>query len=493
MKFKTCSALLLAALMAGSLAACGSASAGTSAQTDSAQETINAAFDQNGFGSDGSVAADTLSYTAGSDRFTDRDLDQTPDLTGATEYTVKNNLDIEITAAGVYVLSGTAQNVTVLVDAGDEDKVQLVLDGLTLTNEDSPCIYVKNADKVFVTTTDSENSLSVTGAFTADGDTNTDAVIFSKDDLVLNGVGVLTITSTENGITSKDDLKVTGGTLTIDCAADALEANDAIAVADGTFTITTEKDGLHAENDEDDAQGTVYISGGAFTITAGSDAIQGTAAVQIDGGTFDLTAREGIEAAWVIINDGTIHISASDDGINAARKSSAVSPAVEINGGSLTIVMGQGDTDGIDSNGDLTITGGTVDITGNSPFDYDGTAARTGGTLIVNGEEADEITNQFGGMGPGMGGQRPDFGGADGSTGATPDWEQMPELPDDWDGQMPDFSGDWDGERPEPPDGWDGQRPQGGPFGGRGGTQGSPDAWGYGSSGDYAATAAVTE
>ena len=96
------------------------------------------------------------------------------------------------------------KNASIIVNAGDEDKVQIVLDGVSITNESTPCIYVKSADKVFVTTTDSENTLTVTGSFTADGDTNTDAVIFSKDDLVLNGVGTLTISSTDNGIAGKD-------------------------------------------------------------------------------------------------------------------------------------------------------------------------------------------------------------------------------------------------------------------------------------------------
>jgi hypothetical protein len=94
----------------------------------------------------------------------------------------------------------------------DDAKVQLVLDGVSITNTDSPAIYVVSADKCFVTTTDSVSTLTVTGTFAADGDTNIDAVIFSKDDLVLNGTGTLNISSTGNGITSKDDLTVTGGT-----------------------------------------------------------------------------------------------------------------------------------------------------------------------------------------------------------------------------------------------------------------------------------------
>ena len=121
------------------------------------------------------------------DMFTARDLEQTADLSEAQSYTITDGQTIEITSEGVYVITGTASNASIVVEAGDEDKVQIVLDGVSITNDSAPCIYVKSADKVFVTTTDSENSLTVTGTFSADGDTNTDAVIFSKDDLVLNG------------------------------------------------------------------------------------------------------------------------------------------------------------------------------------------------------------------------------------------------------------------------------------------------------------------
>ena len=112
----------------------------------------------------------------------------------------------------------------------------------------------------------------------------------------------------------------------------------------------------------------------------------------------------GIEATYVKINEGNINISAADDGINAGNKSNNYSVTIEINGGNITIAMGQGDTDGIDSNGNLYINGGTINITGNSPFDYDGTAEYNGGTLIVNGSQTNTITNQM--MGGGMNGGR---------------------------------------------------------------------------------------
>ena len=346
------------------------------------------------------------------DLFSDRDLRQTADLSEAVYYDLSDNSNITITSAGVYVISGSASEASVIVEAGDDDKVQLVLNGVTVNNSSSPAIYVKNADKVFVTTAEGTTSnLTVTGTFSADSTTNTDAVIFSKDDLVLNGLGTLNINSTDNGVSSKDDLKITGGTINITCSSDALEANESIAVADGAVTINSGKDGLHAENDEDNAAGYIYICGGTFDITANSDGVQATTVAQIDGGSLTISAAEGIEGTFVQINGGTVNISAGDDGINAASKSSAVSVTIEINGGEVTVNMGQGDTDGIDSNGNLYINGGTVSVNANSPFDYDGQGQLNGGTVYVNGAQTTQLNNQMmgGGMMGGM--QGGDMGG----------------------------------------------------------------------------------
>ena len=354
-----------------------------------------------GTGSDSSAGYSSALDTA--DLFTSRDLEQEADLSEAKAVTVSDGETVTIKTGGVYVIKGTASNAQILVTASDDDKVQLVLDGVSITNESIPCIYVKNADKVFVTTTESENTLSVTGTFTADGDTNTDAVIFSRDDLTLNGKGILNISSTDNGISSKDDLKITGGTINITCTSDALEANDSILMADGTVAVSTSKDGLHAENDEDNTKGYIYIRGGNLTVEAGDDAVHATTIAQVDGGTLTLTGREGIEGTWIQINDGTVSISASDDGINAGQKSQIATPTAEFNGGTVTIVMGSGDTDAVDSNGNLIINGGTLDITAQSPFDYDGSGQLNGGTLIVNGTETTSLANQMGGGGMGGG------------------------------------------------------------------------------------------
>ena len=384
---------LLTAVLSLMLCGCGSsAPANTAAEPE---QTANNSVE--------TVVVETDS-SDDSERFTERDLQQTPDLSDAVYYTVSDGENITISEEGVYVLSGNAEEVTVAVDAADDSKVQIVLDGVSIKNSSSPVIYVKNADKVFVTTTDSENIVQVTGSFSSDGETDTDGVIFSKDDLVLNGVGTLTISSSENGVVCKDELKITGGTYYVTATSKAFEANDSILINDGSFTITAGTDGFHSENDEDDTKGEVVILGGSININAKDDAIHGQSAVTIEGGTLDIEAGEGIESTQVTIRDGTLNITASDDAINAGQKSKAYSPVITISGGNITIVMAAGDTDAIDSNGDIYISGGTIDITAQSPFDYDGKGEYTGGTIVVNGETINSLSNQM--MGGFAGGNR---------------------------------------------------------------------------------------
>ena len=360
------------------------------------------------------TTAQTTDAKSSSDLFSERDLSAAYDdeviqveLTGSGATADSDNVSISgsnvvITGSGTYLVSGKLENGSIIVDTSKEDKVQLVLSGVSIHSETYAAIYVKQADKVFVTLTEgTENTLSNGGTFTQQDDNNVDAVIFAKDDLTLNGSGSLTVTSPAgHGIVGKDEVTITGGVYEITAAKCAIRANDSIAIADGTFTLTAGTDGLHAENDDDDTLGNIYITGGTFTINARDDAIHANTLLQIDGGSFEITGAEGLEATYIQINNGDISVSASDDGVNAAKKSSAYTPTVEINGGTLTVVMGAGDTDGIDSNGNLIITGGTVNVTGNSTFDVDGTVSFTGGTVIINGQQVSSIPNQM--MGGGM-------------------------------------------------------------------------------------------
>ena len=139
----------------------------------------------------------------------------------------------------------------------------------------------------------------------------------------------------------------------------------------------------------------IYIGGGSLTIQAGDDGIHANSVAQIDGGALTIRAAEGIEGTCVQINGGVISIQAGDDGINAARKSSAYNAVIIINGGDITVAMGAGDTDGIDSNGNIIVNGGTIRVTGNSTFDYDGSAQYNGGVIIANGQQVSTIPNQM--------------------------------------------------------------------------------------------------
>lgn len=325
--------------------------------------------------------------------FTSRDLEQSADLAESVSIGLENNTDVNITEEGVYVISGDTQNTTIIIDADDEAKVQLVLDGVNITNEDSPAIYIKSSDKVFITTTDSNNNMEVTGNFEADGETNLDSVIFSKSDLVLNGTGTLTITSEKgNGISSKDDLKITGGVYEINASADGIEANDSIRIYDGDITIVSDKDAIHCENEDDTTLGYIYILNGTMNISAADDAIRGNSIIQIDGGAINIEkCAEGIEATYIQINGGDINIYATDDGINATEKSD-YDIVIEVNGGTITVSVATGDTDAFDSNGVIYINGGIIDITAVSSFDANVLAELNGGVVTVNGQIITEIT-----------------------------------------------------------------------------------------------------
>ena len=328
--------------------------------------------------------------------FTNRDLKQEVDLSKATELELRSKAEVVVQEKGIYILSGNYTDTAVIVEADEKDKIQFILDNLSISNRSVPAIYVKSADKVYITTTDSENSLQVTGNYTQDGDTNLDAVIFSRSDLVLNGTGTLEIVSAKgNGISSKDDLKITGGTLMVTSSADGLEANDSISVYDGEIVIESGKDGLHSENEEDPLSGYIYIRNGVLKISAYDDAIRGNSVVQIDGGDINIeTCQEGVEATSIQINGGDLVIYATDDGINAAYKT-RMNVAVEVNGGNIDVTMANGDTDALDSNGDFFINGGTINVvTSRSSFDVNGQALLLGGKLTVNGQAMTELTSQ---------------------------------------------------------------------------------------------------
>lgn len=241
------------------------------------------------------------------DMFTERDLAGTYEesgavyvtlsddgITGETDGVVIDGQTVTITEEGTYVFSGTLSEGQIVVDA-DDAKVQIVLDNVDITCATNAVVYVKSADKVFVTLAEgSQNTLRNTDEYVAIDDNNIDAVIFSKSDLTLNGTGSLTIESANgHGIVSKDDLKITGGTYDITAAGHALSGKDSVRIADGTFVLTAGKDGIHSENEDNEEKGYIYIADGDFTITSDGDGMDASNIVQIEDGTFDITAGGG--------------------------------------------------------------------------------------------------------------------------------------------------------------------------------------------------------
>ena len=232
------------ALMTVTLGACSLTSQSSTSTSASATTTQTATS---------TTKTDTSSY------FTDRDQDASYDESTATKISLSGSKaktsgdgasvsgsTVTITSAGTYVLSGSSENVQIVVKAGDQDKVQIVLDGVTMTGTDA-AIVVENADKIFITLAEgSKNSISDSANHT---NTDYDAAIYSKEDLTFNGSGRLTIEGKYgNAVESNDDLRITGGTYTIKGYKNGLSANDAINIKEASLDITATEDAIHADN-----------------------------------------------------------------------------------------------------------------------------------------------------------------------------------------------------------------------------------------------------
>ena len=200
---------------------------------------------------------------------------------------------VYISAKGTYLLSGSCASGQIVVEVSKEDKVQLVLNGLNLTCTDSAPLYVICADKVGLTLAPgSENSFTDAAVYTRVFEKEPNACVCSRDDLSINGTGSLTVTGlNNNGIGTKDDLRIVSGTITVTAVKNALKGNDSVAIKGATIVLDAGKDAIKAENAEDAGKGFVYIESGDITITAGDDAIQGQQDVTIKGGSITVSAE----------------------------------------------------------------------------------------------------------------------------------------------------------------------------------------------------------
>lgn len=265
-----------------------------------------------------------------------------------------------ITAGGDYVLSGAMEG-SIIVQAGDKDKVHIVLNNAAVSNPSGPALYVKTADKVVLTLPDgTKNTLEDGAGYAADAE-GADAAVYSKADLTINGTGSLTVTgSTAHGIVSKDDLTIISGSLTVTAVKDALSGKDSVTIRDGAFTLTAGSDGISSDNEEA-GKGTVLIEGGQFTITTGGGA---SAAVY--------TVR-GFGRGW--------QQQAAEDTDTVSMKGIKAQSALEITGG--TFVLDTQD-DALHSNGDVVVRGGSFDISaGDDAIHADNAATVYGGDIRI--------------------------------------------------------------------------------------------------------------
>ena len=359
--------------------------------------------------------------------------------------------DVVIAQAGRYALSGTLADGSVIVSADSGAKVWLLLDGADISCSDDACLRVEQADKVFLTLAPGTVNSMTSGAEyseTAIND-NTGGAIFSRDDLTVNGSGSLTVTAAyKHGFDVNDELVITGGKITVDAPQDAIHANDGFCleqaalilhagdeginvqgpeshlyiasgsidiesggaalkcasdmrIEGGSVTLSSEADGLHSG-------GSIAVTDGSLNIRAGDDGIHADSAVAISGGSILISeCYEGIEALTIDISGGEIELYPSDDGLNAnggfnftpgifSRRAENLAQSqneetwIHISGGSLTVVNANArDADGLDSNGDIVISGGTIRVSlnasgSNDAIDY---GSESGGSCVVTGGE----------------------------------------------------------------------------------------------------------
>lgn len=392
--------LTLAGCSAGTTASSSTSTTTTTTSSSSAAATAVAT-------ASGTTVASVISYDThydADDLTWDASTEVTIDLSNPTAtdgVTVENGV-ITITAAGNYRLAGTLADGQVVVAAGDEDVVRLILDNASITNSDGAAIDAENANETIIyTEADTTNTVTDGSTYAATGEEDPDAALYARTDLTLAGEGTLTVTGNYgDGIASGDGLTIAGGTIKVTAVDDGIRGKDYVDILGGTIDVTATSDGIKATNDTDAERGWVRLLDGTVTISAGDDGFKSEHELEIAGGTLTIKeSAEAIEGQYLTISGGVTNATSSDDGINATIPSTTttttsggfgggmdqvVDAFISITGGELTLNV---EGDGIDSNGTAEISGGTVIVNGpstggNGATDAAGGLTITGGTLI---------------------------------------------------------------------------------------------------------------
>ncbi|MFC7686463.1 carbohydrate-binding domain-containing protein [Ureibacillus sp. GCM10028918] len=315
---------------------------------------------------------------------------------------------ITIRTSGIYEISGKLNDGQIIVNAEDEGTVRLILDGVEINSSTSAPIFVEKAEKTVVSLEEgTTNSLSDGENYVYENseDDEPNAALFSKDDLTINGDGTLVVNGNyNNGIASKDELRITDGTIQIEAKDDGLMGRDLVAVKDGKITITAGGDGIKSTNDKDASKAIIAIEDGTFDIKSANDGIQAETSLLIADGEFKITSGGGSPETIETnennmmpgmpgeTNDTTAITSTSTE--NESTKGLKAAVEVAIGGGSFTI---DSLDDAVHSNNSITITGGDLEVaTGDDGIHADTSILAKGGNINVTksyeGVESKSIT-----------------------------------------------------------------------------------------------------
>lgn len=315
---------------------------------------------------------------------------------------------ITIRTSGVYEISGKLNDGQIIVNAEDEGTVRLILNGAEINSSTSAPIFVEKAEKTVVSLEEgTTNSLSDGENYVYENseEDEPNAALFSKDDLTINGDGTLVVNGNyNNGIASKDELRITGGTIQIDSVDDGLMGRDLVAVKEGNISIIAGGDGIKSTNDKDASKALIALEGGTFDINSANDGIQAETSLLIANGDFTITSGGGspetvetnennrVPGMPGETNDSTSATSATTD--NESTKGLKAAVEVAIGGGSFKI---DSLDDAVHSNNSITITGGELEVaTGDDGIHADTSILTKGGKITVTksyeGIESKSIT-----------------------------------------------------------------------------------------------------
>ena len=274
--------------------------------------------------------------------YSKRDMDASFDESSATKITlsgdsasvsgsgaVAEGSTVTISTAGTYIVSGNLTDGSITVTTSENDKVQIVLNGVKIACSSGPAIDIQSADKCFITLAEgTQNSLSDGSVFTSE---DANACIYATCDLTINGSGSLDVSGNyRHGVFSKDDLVVYGGSINVSAVEDGLNGKDSVKIGAGDVSIDSGADGVKSSKSTNPEKGFVYVSGGSLSIDAEDDGIQAKTCLCIAGGSIEIDAADDalhsdLEGA---LNGGSTSVRSSDDAFHCETK-------LEVNDGSF--------------------------------------------------------------------------------------------------------------------------------------------------------------